>query len=84
MNAIIGLKELRTNTEKYINAVKRGRSFTVVRRSRPVFRVIPEPSDEWGDDGVWETLLDFNKARKGGVPATEVLTTLQAIRGNKT
>ena len=39
MNTIIGLKELRQNTEKYIGAVKRGRSFTVVRRSKPIFKV---------------------------------------------
>ena len=61
--AIIGLKELRNNTEKYISAVKRGRSFTVVRRSQPVFQVAPVAVDEWGDEGVWETVLDLTKGK---------------------
>lgn len=78
MNTIIGLKELRENTEKYIGAVKRGRSFTVVRRSRPVFKVMPV--DEWGDEGQWETAVDFRKLNKKGVLASEVLKTLHKIR----
>lgn len=78
MNTIIGLKELRQNTEKYINAIKRGRSFTVVRRSKPVFKIMAV--DEWGDEGDWKTVIDFTKMRKGGVPADEVLRTLQKIR----
>lgn len=78
MNTIIGLKELREDTERYIGAVKRGRSFTVVRRSRPIFKVVPV--DEWGDEGQWETAVDFTKVRKDGVSAGEVLKTLRKIR----
>lgn len=77
--AIIGLKELRTNTEKYIGAVKRGRSFTVVRRSAPVFHITPVPVDEWGDTGTWETALDLRGEPGGGVEAGKLLRMMQKI-----
>src|SRR3989304_5550455 len=38
---IVGVKELRENLEKYINRVNKGESFTVVRRSKPVFKISP-------------------------------------------
>ena len=76
-STIIGLKQLRENAGKYIAQVSKGRSFTVVRRSRPVFKITPV--DEWGDEGTWETIVDFTKIRKGGVPATEVLASLKRI-----
>ncbi len=73
MNKIIGLKELREHTETYISQVKKGRSFTVVRKSRPVFLITPV--DEWGDDGVWETVVDFTKLfkNKKGISGKELL-----------
>jgi len=77
LEKIIGLKDLRLNTNSYINAVSKGRSFIVVRRSRPVFKVVPV--DEWGDEGVWETVVDFTKIKKGGVPAKEVLKALRSM-----
>ncbi len=70
---IIGLKELRNNTEKYISAVKRGRSFTVVRRSLPVFQVAPVVVDEWGDEGTWETILDLTKGKNRNITAGQLL-----------
>jgi len=77
LEKIIGLKDLRLNTNSYINAVSKGRSFIVMRRSRPIFKVVPV--DEWGDEGVWETVVDFTKIKKGGVPAKEVLKALLKI-----
>ncbi len=74
---IIGLKDLRENMDEYISQVGKGKSFTVVRRSRPVFRVAP--IDAWGDEGVWETVVDFTKVRKGGVPAASVLAALKRL-----
>lgn len=74
---IIGLKEFRLNADRYINAVGRGQFFTVVKRSRPVFNITPV--DEWGDEGVWETVLDFTKFKKGGVRAEEVLASLKHL-----
>ena len=55
---IIGLKELRNNTDNYISQVGKGKSFIVMRKSRPVFTI--SPVDKWGDEGIWETVIDFN------------------------
>lgn len=73
-NAIIGLKELRKNMDSYISQVKKGKSFVVVKKSKPVFKLTP--LDEWGDEGVWEKVVDFTKIKKGGVPLTEILSKL--------
>jgi len=75
--SIIGFKELRENADKYINAIAGGKSFTVVRRSKPIFNIIPV--DEWGDEGKWETVVDFTKFKKGGVKAEEVLASLKRL-----
>ena len=66
---IIGLKNLRDNTEKYISRVKKGESFIVVRRARPIFTITsPEESPE-----LWESLVDFTKINKDGVRLQDVL-----------
>ena len=54
---IIGLRDLRENMDKYVAQINKGRSFTVVRRSRPVFKIVP-PSE---DTEKWETVIDFTK-----------------------
>lgn len=71
-NIIVGLKELRENMEKYASLIKKGRSFIVVKRSKPLFKI--SSIDE--DDGLWETVIDFTKLRKGGIPAEELLSRL--------
>ena len=71
-NSIVGLKELRENMDSYISQVKKGRSFVVVRKSKPVFKLTP--LDMWGDEGVWEKVVDFTKIKKGGVLLTDVLS----------
>lgn len=71
-NTIIGLKELRENMEFYIAQVTKGRSFTVVRRSKPAFRIGPVDRDA----GKWEEVTDFTKARKGGVKVSDLLARL--------
>lgn len=77
---IIGLKDLRVNMEKYIKAVDKGQSFTVVRRSKPIFAVTP--LDEWGDPvGEWEPLLDFRKLDPKGVPVEKIIAALKKIDG---
>jgi len=40
-NAIIGLKDLRENMDSYISQINKGRTFVVVRKSKPVFRLAP-------------------------------------------
>lgn len=77
--AIVGVKELRHNLDKYITEVGKGRSFTVVRRSRPVFKI--SPIDEWGDAGIWETVVDLRTINKDGVSAKDVLRALKKIDG---
>ncbi len=78
-NTIIGLKELRENMDTYISRIKRGKSFMVVRRSKPVFKI--SPIDEWGDDGEWETVVDFSEINEMGVPAKNVLKALKQANG---
>lgn len=73
-NTIIGLKELRENMDNYISQIGKGKSFVVVRKSKPVFRL--EPIDEWGDEGVWENVIDFTKIKKGGVLAEDIIAKL--------
>jgi prevent-host-death family protein len=41
MATIIGLKELRENTEAVAERSKRGETFIVVKRSKPIFRLVP-------------------------------------------
>ena len=70
-NTIIGLKSLRDNMEEYISQVKKGKSFVVVKKSRPVFKLTP--LDEWGDDGLWEKVIDFTKIHKNGISSKDIL-----------
>ncbi|MEK7077115.1 MAG: type II toxin-antitoxin system prevent-host-death family antitoxin [Patescibacteria group bacterium] len=67
-DTIVGLKELRENAERYISEVKKGKSFIVVRRSKPVFRLSPPDEED-----AWERVADFTKIRKGGVPLADLL-----------
>lgn len=73
MNNIINLKEFRENVAKYENRIQKGDSFIVMRRSKPLFRI--SPVEEEG----WETVIDFTKFRKGGMPVDEVIKALEAI-----
>ena len=75
MKNILGLKEFRNKTEKYINRINKGESFTIVRRSSPVFRISPIEEDET----LWKPVLDFTKIKKGGVRATTVLKILRRL-----
>ena len=78
-NSIIGLKDLRENTESYITKIKKGSSFVVVRKSKPIFKITPV--DEWGDEGVWETVVDFTEINPRGISAKDVLKVLRKING---
>ncbi len=74
---IIGLKELRENTEIYIKRVNRGESITVMRRSTPLFRLTPVDSEETG----WEPIADFTTIDKQGVSARDILDSLRKMHG---
>jgi pyruvate/2-oxoglutarate/acetoin dehydrogenase E1 component len=77
---IIGFKDFRENSEKYIKLIKKGQTFTVVRKSEPVFKMI-SAVDEWGDEGVWETIIDFREIDPKGVPAEDVIKAIDKIYG---
>lgn len=64
--------------EKYISEVEKGRSFVVVKKSKPAFKMVPV--DEWGDEGVWKTLVDFSDMPGGGMPAEDFIKILQIQR----
>ncbi len=53
---------------EYATKVARGESFIVVKQSKPLFRITPVDEEE-----NWETLIDFTKIKKGGVPVEEIL-----------
>ena len=77
--SIVGLKELREYTEKYVSQVKKGKSFTVVRRSKPIFKI--SPVDEWGDEGVWESVGNFKELFPRGVSTERLLKALKVKNG---
>ncbi|MDZ7744521.1 MAG: hypothetical protein U5K77_02045 [Candidatus Saccharibacteria bacterium] len=70
-NNTVSLKELREQFPKYIEAIAQGQSFTVVKRSKPIFQINPV-----GDEGDWQTIADFTQLNPDGVPADEILAKL--------
>ena len=70
-DTIIGLKELRENMSEYINQVKNGDSFTVMRKSQPVFKISPPDEED-----AWERVIDFTKVKNGGVAIDDLLSRL--------
>lgn len=68
----VSLKELREHFPRYIAAIADGQSFTVVKRSKPIFQINPV-----NDDGEWQTIADFTRIEDDGVDADSVLTALE-------
>lgn len=66
MKTIIGLKEFRNNVESFAKKIRKGESFVVLKKSKPMFIISPI-----GDD-VWEEVIDFTKIKKGGVNIKEL------------
>ncbi|MBU4370186.1 type II toxin-antitoxin system prevent-host-death family antitoxin [Patescibacteria group bacterium] len=71
MESIIGLKDLRQKMSEYAKKVKAGKSFIVVRRSKPLFKIIPISEDE-----IWEPVVNFTKIKKGGIDIDDLLSRL--------
>jgi antitoxin (DNA-binding transcriptional repressor) of toxin-antitoxin stability system len=71
-NTLIKLKELRENASDYIAQVQKGKTFIVLRRSKPVFKI--SPPDESPD--FWETAVDFTKIKRGGILLKSLLSRL--------
>ncbi|MFZ4631761.1 MAG: hypothetical protein ACOYL8_00970 [Patescibacteria group bacterium] len=73
MENMIALKELRLNIEKYANEVKNGKSFIVLKQSKPIFKLSPV---EDGGDERWDEVINFTKIKKGGVDIDSLLKAL--------
>lgn len=74
----VGLKELRSNMEEYIARVDKGETITVLRRSKPLFKLTPVDQEE-----EWETVVDFTKEFGAGVPVSELLASMKKLHGQK-
>jgi len=70
MENIIGLKDLRQKMSEYAKKVKAGKSFIVVKRSKPLFRITPI------EEETWEPVTDFTKIKKGGIDIDDILLRL--------
>ena len=73
-HSLVGLKTLRENINTYIKAVEKGKSFIVVRRSKPVLKISSPQEDE-----VWERVADFTAIKKSGVSARDILKALRQL-----
>lgn len=73
-NNIVGLKALRGNMQKYVSLVEKGESFVIVRKSRPIFKIVPPELENQ-----WETVADFTKINKNGLAAKEILKELRKL-----
>ncbi len=73
MQKSVGLKEFRTDVEKYAGQVRRGGSMLVMKRAKPLFRIVPVEEEGW------ETLVDFTQFRKNGIPLEELVSRLRAM-----
>lgn len=58
---IIGLKELRQNATEIAERAQKGEHFTVIKRSKPVFSIVP-PKQENTDLESWlDTYIEKNR-----------------------
>lgn len=67
----VSLKQLREEFPKYIEAIEKGQSFTVIKRSKPIFQISPV-----ADDGEWQTIADFTSLQPEGVSVDDILAEL--------
>jgi len=70
MKNIISLKSLRQNMQTYAQKVQQGQSFIVLKRSKPLFKILPV------EDSTWEEVIDFTQIKKGGVDVKDLLVRL--------
>ncbi|MCL2451738.1 hypothetical protein FWD20_02590 [Candidatus Saccharibacteria bacterium] len=76
----IKLRYFRENSQEIIDAVRRGKSFIVMKRSKPVLKLSIPDVDEWGDEGHWTGIDLRDKKHPNGMPAEEFLEKLRKIR----
>ncbi len=73
----IGLRDLRLNTDEVINAVKKGQSYFVHRKSEAVFKIVPV------DEEVWNTVINFTEIDESGVEINDVLSSMESLKKDK-
>ena len=78
-STIVGLKELRNNMDTYAKQVAKGKSFIIVKQSKPIFQLTPIVPEEES----WETVIDFTKIQKGGVLVEDIVSALAHGRNQK-
>ncbi len=67
MNNLVSLKDLRTKLTNYTKLVsEKGASFIVLKKSKPVFKIVPIEEDSW------ETVVDFTAISNKGVSFADV------------
>ncbi len=70
MDKIIGLKEFRENVEAYTKQVNAGQTFVVLKKSKPIFKIVPATEENW------ETVIDFTEVNPKGVLIEDVVNAL--------
>lgn len=71
MDNIVGLRELRENTDAVISKVQQGDSFVVLKKNIPLFKIVP-----LHDEDQWEEVIDFTTIKKGGVDINDIISRL--------
>lgn len=74
MSTTISLKQLRNDFPAVIEAVAAGKSFTVMKRSRPVLKITAP------DDEAWD--IDFRDENGRGVPVETFIREMKAYKDN--
>ena len=76
----ISIKDLRQNLSKVADASSAGQEFTVFRRSKPAFKIVPIDSNETNSDENWVDFIDFTEGGKTeGMLAEDVIELLESI-----
>lgn len=78
MENIIGLKEFRADVPGIVSRIAKGQSFVVIKRSKPVFKMVPVD-----EENSWETVIDFTKIKKGGVHIQDIIAAIAHERTAK-
>ena len=77
MDDTISIKNLRENLSDVADKAENGKCFTVVRRSKLSFKIVPFTSDA---DEKWETVVDFTEGgKKSGVKIDDALKVLKKM-----
>lgn len=74
LQSTISLKQLREQFPQVIDSIAKGQSYTVMKRSKPVFQISPV-----ADEGQWQTIVDFAEIDERGVPIEDVLKGLRKL-----